>query len=180
MFLRQTRRKKDDKTHSYWSVGENHRLGTGRVVQRHVLYLGEISPSQAAAWRKSIEVFDEDTSTSRWRSELSWGHVMPPGAPFHGRPNLVARCTSRFALAVRRHRPSIRRSRGCQVRDSQHGEARGPPRATETSRFNRQSAAGHLSVVPRGNSAAGQWEYCSCGDRFVVARHVPGVKRVPL
>jgi hypothetical protein len=30
------------------------------VVQRHVLYLGEISPSQAAAWRKSIEVFDED------------------------------------------------------------------------------------------------------------------------
>jgi hypothetical protein len=64
MFLRQTRRKKDDKTHSYWSVGENHRLGTGRVVQRHVLYLGEISPSQAAAWRKSIEVFDEDTSTA--------------------------------------------------------------------------------------------------------------------
>src|ERR1700683_4444545 len=60
MFLRQTRRKKDGKTHSYWSVVENRRLEDGRVVQRHVLYLGEISPSQAAAWRKSIEVFDED------------------------------------------------------------------------------------------------------------------------
>jgi hypothetical protein len=65
MFLRQTRRKKDGKTHSYWSVVENHRLGTGRVVQRHVLYLGEISPSQAAAWRKSIEVFDEAAGHSR-------------------------------------------------------------------------------------------------------------------
>ena len=52
MFLRQTRRKKDGKTHSYWSVVENQRLEGGRVVQRHVLYLGEISPSQAAAWRK--------------------------------------------------------------------------------------------------------------------------------
>ena len=65
MFLRQTRRKKDGKTHSYWSVVENKRIQGGRVVQRHVLYLGEISPSQAAAWRKSIEVFDEDAGHSR-------------------------------------------------------------------------------------------------------------------
>src|ERR1700740_128165 len=65
MFLRQTRRKKDGKTHHYWSVVENQRLKGGRVVQRHVLYLGEISPSQAAAWRKSIEVFDEDAGHAR-------------------------------------------------------------------------------------------------------------------
>jgi hypothetical protein len=65
MFLRQTRRKKDGKTHSYWSVVENQRVEGGRVVQRHVLYLGEISPSQAAAWRKSIEVFDEDAGHPR-------------------------------------------------------------------------------------------------------------------
>ena len=65
MFLRQTRRKKDGKTHSYWSVVENQRLEGGRVVQRHVLYLGEISPSQAAAWRKSIDVFDEDAGHPR-------------------------------------------------------------------------------------------------------------------
>ena len=60
MFLRQTRRKKDGKTHSYWSVVENQRLDGGRVVQRPVLYLGEINSSQAAVWRKAIEVFDED------------------------------------------------------------------------------------------------------------------------
>ena len=65
MFLRQTRRKKDGRTHSYWSVVENRRLEDGRVVQRHVLYLGEISPSQAASWRKSIEVFDEDAGHQR-------------------------------------------------------------------------------------------------------------------
>jgi hypothetical protein len=65
MFLRQTRRKKDGKTHSYWSVVESQRVEGGRVVQRHVLYLGEISPSQASAGRKSIEVFDEDAGHPR-------------------------------------------------------------------------------------------------------------------
>jgi Transposase DDE domain len=60
MFLRQTRRTKDGKTHSYWSVVENQRLDGGRVVQRPVLYLGEINSSQAAVWRKAIEVLDED------------------------------------------------------------------------------------------------------------------------
>jgi hypothetical protein len=60
MFLRQTRRKKDGKTHVYWSVVENKRLDRGRVVQRHVLYLGEINSSQAQAWRRAIEVLDED------------------------------------------------------------------------------------------------------------------------
>jgi Transposase DDE domain len=54
MFLRQTRRTKDGKTHSYWSVVENQRLDGGRVVQRPVLYLGEINSS------KAIEVLDED------------------------------------------------------------------------------------------------------------------------
>jgi hypothetical protein len=40
-------------------VVEDRRLGDGRVVQRHVLYLGEINSSQQLAWRKSIEVLDE-------------------------------------------------------------------------------------------------------------------------
>jgi hypothetical protein len=65
MFLRKTQRKKDGKTHSYWSVVENRRLDSGRVVQRHVLYLGEINSSQAAVWRKAIEVLDEDTGGPR-------------------------------------------------------------------------------------------------------------------
>ena len=59
MFLRCTRRHKDGKTHHYWSVVENRRVGQGRIVQRQVLYLGEINDSQQTAWRKSIEVFDE-------------------------------------------------------------------------------------------------------------------------
>ena len=65
MFLRCTERKKNGKTHSYWNIVENKRLDDGRVVQRHVLYLGEINSSQAAAWRKAIEVFDEDTGGPR-------------------------------------------------------------------------------------------------------------------
>ncbi len=65
MFLRATTRKKDGKVHRYWSIVENRRLSGGRVSQRHVLYLGEINSSQAQAWRKSIEVFDEDAEQSR-------------------------------------------------------------------------------------------------------------------
>src|ERR1700674_3437732 len=65
MFLRKTQRKKDGKTHDYWSVVENKRAAGGRVVQRHVLYLGEINSSQAAVWRKAIEVFDDDAGHPR-------------------------------------------------------------------------------------------------------------------
>ena len=65
MFLRKTQRKKDGKTHEYWSVVENKRVAGGRVVQRHVLYLGEINSSQAAVWRNAIEVLDEDAGHSR-------------------------------------------------------------------------------------------------------------------
>jgi transposase len=59
MFLRSHRRKKDGKEHRYFSIEESRRLQSGRVVQRRVLYLGEINDSQQAAWRKSLEVFDE-------------------------------------------------------------------------------------------------------------------------
>lgn len=61
MFLRCNRRTKDGKTHEYWSVVENRRLADGRIVQRQVLYLGEINASQREAWRKTIEVHDEGT-----------------------------------------------------------------------------------------------------------------------
>ena len=65
MFLRKTPRKKDGKTHDYWSVVETKRVAGGRVVQRHVLYLGEINSSQAAMWRKAIEVLDDDAGHPR-------------------------------------------------------------------------------------------------------------------
>jgi hypothetical protein len=65
MFLRSKRRFKDGKEHRYWSIVENHRSTGGRVVQRQVLYLGEINDSQQAAWCKSIEVLDSDASQGR-------------------------------------------------------------------------------------------------------------------
>ena len=46
MFLRATKRLKDGKEHRYWSVVENRRCQGQRVVQRQVLYLGEINDSQ--------------------------------------------------------------------------------------------------------------------------------------
>ena len=65
MFLRATTRKKDGKEHRYYSVVENKRVGGGRVLQRHVLYLGEINSSQERAWRRSIEVLDEAKQAAR-------------------------------------------------------------------------------------------------------------------
>ena len=64
MFLRSSRRNKDGKDHRYWSVVENRRAGQ-RVVQRQVLYLGEINDSQRESWREAISVFDEDTQEDR-------------------------------------------------------------------------------------------------------------------
>jgi transposase len=64
MFLRHTKRKKDGKEHRYWSIVENRRVGGGRVVQRPLLYLGEINDSQELAWRRSIEVLEAGTAPS--------------------------------------------------------------------------------------------------------------------
>jgi hypothetical protein len=59
MFLRSTNRKKDGKDHRYFSIVENRRLPGGKTAQRMVLYLGEINDQQQAAWKKTLEVFDE-------------------------------------------------------------------------------------------------------------------------
>jgi hypothetical protein len=75
MFLRSKTRKKDGKDHRYWSVVENRRVADGRVVQRHVLYLGEINDVQRAAWCRSIAVFDED------RGEAAQIAVFPEDRP---------------------------------------------------------------------------------------------------
>jgi len=60
MFLRAKTRKKDGKFHRYWSVVESRRTADDRVLQRQVLYLGEINDSQKAAWTRAIEVFAEE------------------------------------------------------------------------------------------------------------------------
>ncbi|UJS19100.1 MAG: IS1634 family transposase [Candidatus Brocadia sp.] len=55
MFLREKTRTKDGKTHRYWSVVENRRVTGRRVVQRQVLYLGELNDNQRAGWIRTIE-----------------------------------------------------------------------------------------------------------------------------
>ena len=64
VFLKCRKGKKDGKVHRSWSVVEGRRVGR-HVVQRHVLYLGEINDSQQAAWQKAIAVFDEQDGQSR-------------------------------------------------------------------------------------------------------------------
>src|SRR5438309_10878908 len=59
MFLRSNKRIKDGKEHRYYTVVESRRLRSGKVAQRQVLYLGEINDSQQTAWRKTLEVFDD-------------------------------------------------------------------------------------------------------------------------
>jgi hypothetical protein len=59
MYLKPNRRIKDGKEHCYWSIIESRRCAGGRVVQRQVLYLGEINDSQREAWCRVIDVFDE-------------------------------------------------------------------------------------------------------------------------
>ena len=76
MFVRCKTRRKDGKEHRYWSVVENVRVRGGRVVQRQVLYLGEINDSQRAAWWRTIEVL-EGKSGSRQMALFAQGREAP-------------------------------------------------------------------------------------------------------
>ncbi|MGC2162770.1 MAG: IS1634 family transposase [Silvibacterium sp.] len=80
MFLRCHKRRKDGKEHRYYSVEESRRLQSGRVVQRRVLYLGEINDSQQAAWRKTLEVFDEQQQQYKTLSLFPEDRPVPSGA----------------------------------------------------------------------------------------------------
>ena len=68
MYLRCNRRIKDGKEHRYWNIVESKRCAGGNVVQRQVLYLGEINDSQREAWCRVIEAFDEQ---SQQRTQLA-------------------------------------------------------------------------------------------------------------
>jgi len=65
MFLRFTTRKKNGKEHRYWSIVENKRCAGGRIVQKPVLYLGEINDQQEATWQKTIEIFEHGQTLPR-------------------------------------------------------------------------------------------------------------------
>ena len=77
MFLRDKARFKDGKEHRYWSIVENHRTVDAKVVQRQVLYLGEINDAQRASWVKTIEVI-EDRNGSVRQMALFPSDRMPP------------------------------------------------------------------------------------------------------
>jgi hypothetical protein len=62
IFLRGHERRKDGKTNTYWSLVENRRCADGRVVQRHVLYLGRLTPAQELRWEKTAEQFGDNPS----------------------------------------------------------------------------------------------------------------------
>jgi len=85
MFLRCSKRLKDGKEHLYWSVVENRRLHDGRVVQRHVLYLGELNGRQEASWRKSVELFGQHEDEPRQVALFPDGHA-PAGTEDGGLP----------------------------------------------------------------------------------------------
>src|SRR3974377_106597 len=97
MFLRCTTRKKDGKEHRYWNVVENRRVAGGRVVQRQVLYLGEINDSQREAWRKTIEVLEDGSPSARTMA------LFPEDRPFAINDGEVARIRLR-EMELRRPR----------------------------------------------------------------------------
>ena len=80
MFLRSNKRIKDGKEHCYYTVVESRRLGSGKVVQKQVLYLGEINGSQQSAWRKTLEVFDEQQQRLTSLSLFAEDRPVPAGA----------------------------------------------------------------------------------------------------
>jgi transposase len=80
MFLRTNRRFKDGKEHRYYTVVESRRLSSGKVAQRQVLYLGEINDSQRSAWRKTLEVFDEQEQRYTPLSLFPEDRPVPAGA----------------------------------------------------------------------------------------------------
>lgn len=81
MFLRHTKRWKDGKEHYYWSLVENRRCRSNRVVQHTVLYLGEINDSQKEQWIRAIEVFDEDRAQAGQLKLFADERGLPDCAP---------------------------------------------------------------------------------------------------
>jgi len=84
MYLRCNRRIKDGKEHRYWNIVESKRCGGGKVVQRQVLYLGEINDSQRESWCRVIEAFDEKTQQRTQLALFPAGKELPEYAEGYG------------------------------------------------------------------------------------------------
>ena len=84
MYLRWNRRFKDGKEHRYWSIVESRRCAGGKIVQRQVLYLGEINDNQRAAWGRVIEAFDEEAQRHTQLALFPADQPVPAHAQAHG------------------------------------------------------------------------------------------------
>jgi transposase len=84
MFLRFNRRFKDGKEHRYWNIVESKRCASGKVVQRQVLYLGEINDSQFEAWHRLIDAFDEGSRRRRQLALFPADREVPASADGYG------------------------------------------------------------------------------------------------
>lgn len=82
MYLRFALRRRNGKEYRYWSIVESKRCAGGRVVQRPVLYLGEINDSQHAAWCRLIKTFDEESQ--RHQQLALFSAVVPEHAKGYG------------------------------------------------------------------------------------------------
>jgi len=86
MYLRFTKRIKFGEERRYWSIVESKRCAGGKVVQRPVLYLGEISDNQREAWCRAIEVIDEENDRYQQLALFPADRGVPEHAKDYGVP----------------------------------------------------------------------------------------------
>ena len=79
MFLKCSTRRKDGKIHRSWSIVESRRVGR-HVVQKHVLYLGEVSDQQRTSWARAVSVIDETSGECRQLNLIPCGSDTPKQA----------------------------------------------------------------------------------------------------
>ena len=92
MFLRCTTRRKNGKEHRYWSIVENKRCAGHKIVQRHVLYLGQLDDQQFANWETSLQICERAESPART------AELFPTTSPAADEPSRARLDLSRMQL----------------------------------------------------------------------------------
>ena len=84
MYLKCHTRRKDGKEHRYWSLMEKRRVAGGRLLDRPLLYLGQINDAQQAAWTRSIAAFDSVTQLAQTLALFPADRPLPEHAADYG------------------------------------------------------------------------------------------------
>ena len=84
MYLKCHTRRKDGKEHRYWSLMEKRRVAGGRLLDRPLLYLGQINDAQQAAWTRSIAAFDSVTQLPQTLALFPADRPLPEQAADYG------------------------------------------------------------------------------------------------